>query len=287
MSGTVLVTGATGNVGAEVVARLLAEGEPVRAAARSVATVAARFPDAEAAALDFEDPSTFSAALAGVDRVFLVRPPQISDATTFAPFISAMREAGVGQVVFLSLLGAERNVFAPHHGIERAIRRSGVGWTMLRPSFFMQNLATTHLSDIRDRGQIVVPAGRGKTSFIDAEDIARAAVAVLTRPGHLGRGYDLTGSEALDYYQCAECLSRATGRTIVYTRPSGRAFAAHMRAQGHPDDFVRVMRAIYLVARLGMAGTVSHDLSALTGRPPVTFAEYAQREAAVFSAGGR
>ncbi len=285
MSGVILVTGATGNVGAEVVARLLAEGEPVRAAARNPTPIVARFPGAEAVGLDFEDPSTFAAALAGVDRVFLVRPPQMSDAAAFTPFISAMRESGVRQVVFLSLLGAQRNVFAPHHGIERAIRRSGLGWTMLRPSFFMQNLATTHLRDIRSRGEIIVPAGRGKTSFIDANDIARATVAVLTQPGHLDRGYDLTGSEALDYYECARCLSEATGRTIRYTRPSGRQFAAHMRAQGHSPDFVKVMRAIYLVARLGMADTVTRDLSMLTGRPPVTFAEYAAREASVFSAG--
>jgi uncharacterized protein YbjT (DUF2867 family) len=154
---------------------------------------------------------------------------------------------------------------------------------MLRPSFFMQNLSTTHLEDIVSRGEIVVPAGNGRTSFIDVRDIAAAAVAVLTQDGHVGKAYSLTGSEALTYSDCARLISEASGRTVIYTNPSGREFAKHMAAQGHSADFIKVMRAIYLVAKLRMAGTITGELRELIGREPITFAQFARDNAALFA----
>lgn len=282
MSETVLVTGATGNVGAEVVKGLLARGEHVRGTvlAREVERLAA---GAEPVVFDFEDASTFEAALAGVDRVFLMRPPHMGDASAFDPFLEAMRAAGVRHVVFLSLLGVERNPVVPHYAIERRLKASGLGWTMLRPSFFMQNLSTTHLADIREGGQIIVPAGRGRTSLIDVRDIAAAAVVVLTSEGHLGRAYALTGAEALTYAECAAILSKACGRPIEYTSPSGQAFARHMASRGFPKDFVTVMRGIYLVAKVRMAGTITHELPRLIGRAPITFRQFADDYACTFN----
>lgn len=278
-----LITGATGNVGAEVVRLLAARGRDVRAAVRDPRRLADLPPNVRSVEFDFERPETFDAALAGVRRVFFMRPPHISDAAAFDPFLLAMKAARIEQVVFLSLLGVERNPVVPHHAIEKRLRDSGLGWTMLRPGFYMQNLSTTHLHDIRDRGEIIVPAGMGRTSLIDAHDIAHAAVAVLTQPGHVRRAYSLTGSEALTYEECAQRLSEATGRRIRYTRPSGGAFARHMESQGHDPEYVKVMRAIYLVAKLRMAGAVTDDLSHLIGRRPTTFAEFAQRNASLFT----
>ena len=305
----ILVTGATGNVGALVVAELLARGADVRAAVRTGGrgAVPASLPagEGEAAAaaatgkaatgaaaaptvaFDFEAPSTFAGALAGVSRVFLLRPPRMSDATLMRPFIDAMAAAGVEQVVFLSVQGAGTNPFVPHHGIERYLRTSGLGWTLLRPSFFMQNLSTTHLADIRERDEVFVPAGKGRTNFIDVADIAEAAAVVLTEPGHLGRAYELTGTEALTYDEVAARLSHACGRTIEYARPSRKEFAARMKAAGHDDEFVSVMGAIYLIARLGMAAGTTGELERLIGRPPTTFAQFADRNAACFNREGQ
>lgn len=283
MNEPILITGATGNVGAEVVRILTARGRDARAGVRAPARCTDLPDRAETVEFDFERPETFATALAGVHRVFFMRPPHMADAAAFDPFLLAMRECAVEQVVFLSLLGVERNPVVPHHAIEKRLKSSGLGWTMLRPGFYMQNLSTTHLADIRDRGEIVVPAGMGRTSLIDAHDIAQAAVAVLTQPGHVGRAYSLTGSEALTYEECARHLSEATGRSIRYTRPSGAAFARHMKSQGHDREFVKVMRAIYLVAKLRMAGTVTDDLSRLIGRRPTTFAEFAERNATLFA----
>jgi len=294
----ILVTGANGNVGSEVVrglvATLTADAGSWRpalpdpdASIRAAVSDPTRCPNVpqgvECVRFDFLDPNTFTRALEGVDRVFLMRPPHMADAEAFRPFLSAMRSHGVRQVVFLSLLGVEKNPVVPHHAIEKAIVASGVGHTMLRPSFFMQNLATTHLEDIVTRGEIVVPAGNGRTSFIDVRDIAAAAVEVLTEPGHVGKAYSLTGSEALTYSDCARLITEASGRTVVYTRPSGREFAKHMAAQGHSVDFIKVMRAIYLVAKLRMAGKITGELRELIGREPITFARFARDNAALFA----
>jgi uncharacterized protein YbjT (DUF2867 family) len=239
-------------------------------------------PGATQVALDFQDPATYAGALAGVDRVFLLRPPQMSDSREMRPFVEAMTAAGIRHVVFLSVQGAGSNPFVPHHGIERSIRKSGLVWTFLRPSFFMQNLSTTHRADICERDEIYVSAGNGRTNFVDVADIAEAAAVVLTTPGHGGKAYEITGAEALTYTQVAEALSRACGRAISYPRPSSAQFKARMLAAGHDADFVSVMGSIYALARFGMASGTSGALEDLIGRKPTTFAQWAEKQADCF-----
>lgn len=275
---SVLVTGATGNVGIEVVSQLVSRGVPVKAAVlpHQAGTVPAGVTPVE---FDFVDSETFEAALHGVKRVFLMRPPHMSDAKAFRPFVDAMVNAGIRQVVFLSVQGAGQNVFVPHHGIEVLLKKSGLAWTFLRPSFFMQNLSTTHLADIRDRGEIFVPAGGGRTNFIDVADIGEAAAVCLTTPGHGGNAYEITGSEALTYDEVAAILTSACGRPITYARPSAREFKAHMRSAGHARDFVRVMSSIYAIAKFGMASGTTATFEQLVGRKPRTLAEWAEASA--------
>jgi uncharacterized protein YbjT (DUF2867 family) len=278
----VLVTGATGNVGREVLAELLRRGVPLRACALD-ARDAERLPaPAPWTPLDFSQPASFGPALEGVERVFLLRPPHMDKAAAFEPFLAAMKSRGVAQVTFLSLLGVEKNPVVPHHGIEKRLRASGLACTMIRPAFFMQNLTTTHLADLR-AGRIVVPAGNGRTSFIDVRDIGAAAALTLAEDGHEGKVYSVTGPEALTYDECAALLSEACGRRIVYTHPSGREFARHMTAQGFPPDYVRVMRGIYLVCRLHLAGRVTDELPRLLGRPAITFARFARENAGLIT----
>jgi len=285
MAEEILVTGATGNVGRELVRVLAEAGADVRACVRDTSRDAGLHDGVDLVAFDFADPETFTAALTGIDRVFFMRPPHMADASAFEPFVTAMRDAGVSQVVFLSLMGVERNPVVPHHAIEKLLRGSGLGWTFLRPGFYMQNLLTTHLRDIRERDEVFVPAGNGRTSFIDVADIAACAAVLLTEPGHTGQAYTVTGPRALTYGEVAGILTRVTGRTITYTRPSGRAFARHMAELGFDREMITVMRGIYLVAKLGMAGGVTDDLERLLGRPARTFEQFAADNAAVFSAG--
>ena len=265
-SDSILVTGATGTVGGHVAQGLAGRD------ANSVAAV--RCPGAAddlplpSVRFDFEDAMTYD-AFSGMDRLFLVRPPAIAKVwESIFPALDAAERAGVRHVVFLSLLGAEQNPFVPHRWIEWKLLRSGMDETFLRPSFFMQNLATTHRADIRDRDAIFVPAGHGRTSFVDARDVAAAGVKALTEPEDHNTAYALTGGEALTYEEVAALFSDVLDREVQYANPSVFDFAWHMRREGHPWPFVLVMTGIYLTARFGLAGTVTDDLERILGRPP-------------------
>ena len=263
----ILVTGSSGLVGREVASRLAGRA-PVRLAFRDSAHGGVGVTGAEQVRFDFGDPSTFEAALRGVGRVFLLRPPRLArPRRDFGPFIAAMRRAGVGQVVFLSVRGAARNPLLPHHGIEKLLEASGLAWTHLRPNDFMQNLATVHRADIRDRDEIWAPAGRGRTSFVDVRDVAEAAARTLTEPGHERSAYTLTGGEAFGLADVAVLLSEKLGRPVAYRNPGIPAFLRHNRAAGRPLALGFVMTGVYTAARLGLAAEVAPDLARLLGRP--------------------
>lgn len=276
---TIFVTGATGHVGSEVMHLLHAAGQPVRVGVRPAALARYQAPEGvEVTAFDFADPATHAPALRGIRRLFLMRPPPISDTKRFInPVIDAARAAGVEQIVFLSLLGADRLPVVPHAHVESYLAGADVPWTVLRPSFFMQNLSTTHRDDIR-AGELLVPAGGGRTSFIDIRDIAAVAARVLSEEGHTGRAYALTGAEALNYHQVAQLLSVELGRTIVYRRPSLLRFVRHMRARGMSWPVILVMAGIYTTARLGLAGAITLDSAHLLGREPITMRQFVHDE---------
>lgn len=278
----VLVTGSTGNVGVEVVSQLLSRGATVKGAVRTGRN-GVLVPGATPIEFDFKEAATFGPALDGVDRVFLMRPPHMSDANAFVPFIGAMVKAGVRQVVFLSVQGAGQNPFVPHHGIEALLKKSGLNWTFLRPSFFMQNLSTTHCADIRERDEIFVPAGNGRTNFIDVADIGEAAAVCLTTSGHKKKAYEITGSEALTYDQVAKILSAACDRPITYSRPTAKEFKARLKAEGYDRDFVSVMGSIYAIAKLGMAAGTTNTFEQLVGRTPHTLSDWAARNASCWA----
>lgn len=288
----ILITGATGNVGLETLRALLKQ--PTGSHWKVVAAV----PNPDQArltmpvrphafvTLDFTSPATFDAALAGVSRVLLVRPPQLADVDQyFRPFIDAMKRAGVNQVVFLSLQGVESNPLTPHHKIEKLIVEAGLAFTFLRPSFFMQNLSTTHRDEIRLRHEIFVPAGNGRTSFIDARDVAAVATLALTSPSgqYLNRGYELTGSEALTYADVAATLSRVLGHPITYRDPSLLRFVWHKWWTEHqPLAFTLIMAALYTVAKLGRAAHLTNETEQLLGRRPIAFRQFAEDYKAVW-----
>lgn len=271
----ILVTGATGNVGSELVRLLAAQGAAVKAAVLS-ADDATRLPvDVPWVRFDFGEAATYADAFAGVGRLFLLRPPAIADADRYIkPVVDFAAANGVRHIVFLSLLGAEGNRFVPHHKIEKLVATSGVPYTFLRAGFFMQNLSTTHRQEIRDEDAIFVPAGRGKTAFIDVRDIAAVAAQVLTEPGHDNRAYPLTGSAALDYYQVADILSDVLQRPIRYADPAILQFVRRLRRQGEPWNYILVVTGIYLTTRFGLAERVTPTVTDLLGRPPISLRHF-------------
>lgn len=287
---SILVTGATGNVGSAALEALMAAGIPARVAQRPTET--AQTPEgeegkslAELVAFDFTDSSTWDAAFNGIDVMFLVRPPAIGNVKRdLLPAVAAAQKAGVRHVVFLSLQGAEKNKIVPHATVEKWLRTSGMDWTFVRASFFDQNLSTTHASDIRDLNEIVVPAGRGATAFVDALDVGAVAAAALMNPDvHRNVSWTVTGPRALTYSEVADILSLELGREIRYNRPGVIRYVRHARKNlGLPWGMVVVTTAIYTTARLGMAAGLTQDVTTVLGRKPIDFPEFAHRERAVW-----
>ena len=278
MKAPILVTGALGNVGIQVVNMLRASGQVARAADLDADTLRERFADSvESVRFDFSDPATFIPTFAGVEKMFLMRPPQISNVKRdMFPAIDAAKRAGVKQVVFLSVIGIENMKFIPHYKVETYLKQQDFQTTFLRCSFFMQNLSATHRKEIQERSEIFVPVGNAKTSFIDVRDIGMVAARLLVQERHAGGSYDLTGAEALDYWQAANILSETLGRKITYRNPSAIKFLVEIVRHGTSIPYALVVMGLYTSTRYGMAGTVTDCVEQITGRRPITFKQFTE-----------
>lgn len=279
MKDKILITGATGNVGREVVDLLIKKKHSVVIGARNIEKAKSELDYnndlLEFVTLDFTNRDTYQSALDSIGKVFLVRPPKISDVREHIfPFIDKAVETGVEHIVFLSLLGVENNRFVPHYKIEQYIKEQGIAYTFLRASFFMQNLNTTHRQDIKENNEIFLPAGNGKTSFIDVRDIAEVGAMSLTEDGHKYKGYSLTGKKAIDYYEVAEIFSKVLNRDIEYTNPSIFRFYYRMYKRGMKAGYILVMIALYTTARLGLAKKTTNKLEELLCREPISVEQY-------------
>ena len=268
---SILVTGASGRVGGALAGQLAGRAE-LRLTGRQRGKVP----------LDFLDPSTFDGALAGCEAMFLMRPPQIASGKAFEPFLDAGLRHRVHRVVVLSVKGAENNPLLPHHGLEQQVMERPFRWTMLRPADFMQNLETVHLEDIQSRSASAVPAGSGRSAFVDVEDVAAAAAKALLEDGHDGCGYTLTGPEALSFHDVAAIMSEELGRPVAYMPRSVPRFVAEQVASGTPLGMALIMSVLYSVQRFGGAAEITQDVERLCGRPAGTLRGYIRRQAALW-----
>lgn len=281
--GTVLVTGASGNVGRFVVEALLRRGVPVRAGVRDLAQ-GDHLVDGTAVALDFHRPETFEPALRDVEGLFLMRPPPIARVgPTLNRLVDAAAAGGVRRIALLSVIGAGRNPVVPHHRVEQHLRRTPVDWTFLRPSFFAQNLGDSYRRDICEDGRIYVPAGAGRVAFVDVRDVADVAARALTEPGvHAGRAYDLTGPQALGFADVATLLGRALGRVVRFEPATVPGYARHLRSRGVAVPQIAVQTVLHAGLRLGQAARVDPTLAQLLGRPAGTLQRYVDDHVALW-----
>ncbi|VEG56675.1 NmrA family protein [Mycolicibacterium aurum] len=278
-----LITGPSGNVGHELVELLRVRTDPHswRIASRHPEMLRDRVGDgAQVSAFDFFDRTTWPAALRDVTALFLLFPLPGNKAAREAviPFVHAADDAGCRHVVYVSVFGADRAPFIPHHKVEAALQASTMSSTILRCSFFMQNLhraISTHGIDIADRGELFIPAGSGRTTFIDARDAAEVAALALTDvASHRDRVHRLTGSAAMSMDEVAKAMSDQLDHPITYTRPSLARFAARLRRRGVGWDTIGFMSAIYTLTRLGQNQPITDDVATLLGRPPRTMREF-------------
>jgi uncharacterized protein YbjT (DUF2867 family) len=279
MSCRVLVTGALGNVGREVVRACLTIGLVVRAAG-SLELVQARWRNVEGIAFDFTKPATWRTALDGVDCVFLLRPPKIANmSTTLNPFIDAAYSAGVKHVVFLSVAGAENRRWVPHRKVEDHLKETGTAWTILRPGFFAQNLGDAYLRDIVEDDRLFVPAAQGRVAFLDVADVGDAVAKVFKAPElHRGLAYGLAGPEALTFAQVADMLSATLNRRIEYQPASIGLYLWHLLFHRRLPLMQAVVQTVLHVGlRSGEAEAVDEVQRSLLGRDAMPLSAYIRR----------
>jgi uncharacterized protein YbjT (DUF2867 family) len=280
-STTILVAGATGNLGGAVARSLLGKGLDVYAGTTHPESAAV--PDgAHIVKFDYEQPSTVEAALRGADGLFLVAPPlDVEAPDKLKPVIDQAGKTGVKHIVFTSALGVDQNEAAPLRAVETHLMGSGLNYTILRPNFFMENFTTGFLAPMIAQGGIYLAAGDGRTSFISVDDIAAVAATAFAKAQY-GTEYNLTGPAALDHGQVAKIISEVAGKTIQYHALPEAAMLQGARDQGLSESAVGYMAMLYQVVREGWVAGTTEDVQKVLGRPPISFGEFAQKNAAVW-----
>jgi uncharacterized protein YbjT (DUF2867 family) len=263
MPNPILVTGATGNIGRELVKQLKAAGAHVIAGSPSGESVARLV---ETRHVDFVDPASLKRAFQGIDTLFLLFPLQANMVELARNAVAAAKAAGVKHIVRSSGAGADASspvAIARVQGeIDQLVIDSGIAYTLLRPNSFMQNFLNFYAGMIRG-GALYLPQGQGKVSFVDTRDIAAVAAAVLQQPAdHAGKVYTLTGGEALSNADVAACIGAALGRTISYVP---------MRQAGMTAWSIETLMSLNRIIAAGYTAEVSPDVQRVLGRAPIRF----------------
>jgi uncharacterized protein YbjT (DUF2867 family) len=278
MARTILVTGATGTVGSEVL-RLLngRDGIQVRAALRDLNKGAAlAAPNVEPVWFDYNKPESLSPACRGADSVFLVAPLTPDGVPQALALLLAAQDAGVKHVVKLSVTDTVRDITVGqwHAAIDDALKKSTLAWTILRPGGFMQNFVES--SAPQPDGGMYFPVGNAKAVFIDTRDIAAVAAKALTEPGHTGKEYELAGPEALSYLEVAAIMSEVSGRQIRFVDVPESAARQAMLGQHVPDWLVDLILELCAWSKAGGASEMNTTVADILGRPAHTFHEFAR-----------
>jgi uncharacterized protein YbjT (DUF2867 family) len=279
----ILITGASGNVGKEVLKEAAQSGVSVRAAFQSVTKAAAAPSGVEVVTMDFNRPETVRAALQGVERVFLVGPPAANLPVLERKVVDEIKQSRVRHIIKLSAMGGRAATFPRLHAeSEDYIKASGVAYTLLRPNGFMQNMVNYNAATINTQNAFYGSQGEGKVSHIDLRDIAAAAVEALTGSGHEGKSYTLTGPEALSNAQIAQILSDDLGREIRYVDLPPEQLKSGLLAAGMPEWSADALLDLQRLYREGGASAVTNDIEQVLGRKPISFAQFSRDYAQAF-----
>jgi uncharacterized protein YbjT (DUF2867 family) len=281
----ILVTGATGKNGVEIVKRLSAKGVPVRGMVHSNKESRQPPPHVQYMSADFDDEASLQSVLQGIERAFLVTNSSEKVEAQQLRFVQAAKRAGVKHIVYLSQLHSALESpcrFLHYHAvIERALTDSGMAFTNLRPNLYMQGILMLGKS-IADQGKLFAPAGDCRVSVIDVRDIAAVAVEALTGAGHEGKTYDLTGPEASTHAEMAAQVSSAIGKPVTFVDVPEEELRKALAAFHMPDWQADGLIEDYAHYRRGEAAGVTSAVKDITGEDPCTFAKFAQDFRAAF-----
>lgn len=276
----ILVIGATGTVGSEVVKQLVEGEHRVRALVRDPAKASKFGPEVEIVKGDLAKPETLAAAFAGIEKAFVLSPPlgpEFPDLEGNA--FNAAKKSGVTHIVKQSGSSSLETFmtgtpFAEWQGeSEKRLRALGVDWTILRPGPFYTNVITAW--GIMSRGGLFLPAGNGKDQPIDPRDIAAVAVKALTTPGHEGKTYELTGPELLSYAEVVQIIGTVTGKPLKYVDVPEAVWRQEMLGAGAPPFVVESMLSYFAGVRAGRL-SVTSTVPELLGRPARSYEQWAK-----------
>ncbi len=286
----VLITGASGNVGYEIIRglRQINSGHDIIAAdfdieiARSVLS---EFENLQYRCLNFSDSSTFDKVLSGIDIVFLLRPPQLADINKyFSPFIGKMKVHRISKVVFLSVQGVERQKMIPHYKIEKLIMENSFEYIFLRPGYFMQNLTSMFLDEIRNENKIFIPAGKLKFNWVDARDIGLCGAIILNDFNQFkSKSYELTSDESMGFDKVCVLIGSVTGKEIRYESPNLLKFYFHKRKMGLKTSLIMVMIMLHWLPRFSKnLPQLTDSVLKISGSEPTTLIKFIEREKGKF-----
>lgn len=285
-SKNILITGASGNIGYEIIRGFREIGTRHKIIAgthnpENGRKVLAEFGPLDFRNLNFADQSTFNTALDNIDIVFLLRPPQLADVHKyFAPFTKKMKEKGIEKVVFLSVQGVEKQKYIPHFKMERLIEKEGFGFVFLRPGYFMQNLTTTLLNEIKFENKIFIPSGKLKFNWVDARDIGLACAHILNNfENFKNKSYEITGQEFMGFKEVARIITGATGKIVTYESPNLIKFFRAKRKLGISKPMILVLIMLHYLPRFGKnKPRLTNELFDITDKKPSSLNEFVLRE---------
>ncbi len=281
----ILVTGGTGSIGKELIRLLSSKGVLLRALVRRPETAGEiRLPGVELVQGDFSDSASIAAALKGIDCVLLLAPPVPELYKLECEFIDQAAAAGIKHLVNVSAVGASVGAahrFGDWHGkTEQALFNSGLNYTILRPSFFMQNLIG--MAGMIQGGTIYVPAGRGKAPFVDVRDIASVAAACLTEPGHGNQIYEVTGPESIGYQEIAEAFTRVLGGPVQYIDIPPEMAAKNMVESGMPSWLADALNELNTGLKENRFSEASDVVSRIAKKTPMSIEQFIRDNKDVF-----
>ena len=276
MTAPILVVGATGHVGREVVRQLKDGGHKVRVMTRDHSRADELDLAADEVVIgDLRDPASLPAAVAGIESAYYATPDPEDNVVMLENFLAAGKAADLRHVVRLSARSADvssSDDLARRHGLaEQALEQSGLAWTHIRPSWFMQMMF-----EYAPGGRMALPGGEGRIGWIDTRDIAEMAVKALTEPDHAGQCYIISGPEALSYGDLARTMTEATGRDFVYEDMSPEAFRERELAAGDEAWYVDLVLQLYANIRADRYAHLTDEFEQAMGHPPTTFAQFAR-----------
>jgi uncharacterized protein YbjT (DUF2867 family) len=280
----ILVTGATGTIGKEVVRALRAKNLDVRAGGRSAEKrEALKHLGAETVALDFESSASLEAAFRDVDALFLITPLIEEPLAMVKAALAAARAAGVRFVLRMSGARADASIPAAvyrDHGIgENLVKDSGIPWAIIQPTFFMDNFINYSGDTIRGQNAIYGASGAGRVTYVSSADVAAVAAEILVNPtAHASRTYVITGGEAVTDEEAVRTISEVLGREIKLVNMSGEAYEAALRSYQLPGWMVDAMVFLEAGAKAnGWAAPIVSTVKNLTGREPERLRHFIER----------